>query len=336
MRAKLAKPFGIGHERPALVPEDGEAQVEKLIMLLDRTAVLFVGIAVGAVIGLAFLGSGETGEAVASAPPPVVLADESTTSEAVPGECAVQFNRSLTNALAAGEPVHIGVFGDSFGDGLWAALYRGFRGDENFVVHQFARQSTGFTRYRSLNIFDDMTERLDEQPVDIAVLSFGANDTQGIYTGNSGAAFMSEEWQGIVGERIDAIVQLLRDRGAIVYWVGMPKMRRETFDAQIQQQNAFYAARMRQLGVPFIDTVSLSVDEAGQYAAYLPHPETGERTLARANDGIHMTGQGYGFLTRGLEQRIRGYVDSARAEAMRERDRRNAANDDDAAGQADG
>lgn len=310
--------------------------MEKLILLLDRTAVLFIGIAVGAVIGLAFLGGGENGEAVANAPAPVIEAQETASADTGPGECAVQFNRSLTRSLAEGEPVQIGVFGDSFGDGLWAALYRGFRGEEEFVVHQFARQSTGFTRYRSLNIFEDIAERLDEQPVDIAVLSFGANDTQGIYTGNSGAAFMSEEWQEIVGERVDAIVQLLRDRGAIVYWVGLPKMRRAAFDAQIQQQNSFYAARMRQLGVPFIDTVALSVDEAGEYAAYLPNPETGARTLVRANDGIHMTGMGYGFLTRGLEQRIRGYVDSARAEAMRERERRNAGNAGETDGQADG
>lgn len=310
--------------------------MEKLILLLDRTAVLFVGIAVGAVIGLAFLGGSNGGEAVASAPPPVVASVEMASSEIAPSECAVQFNRNLTRSLGAGEPVQIGVFGDSFGDGLWAALYRGFRGDEDFVVHQFSRQSTGFTRYRSLNIFEDISERLAEQSVDIAVLSFGANDTQGIYTGNSGAAFMSEEWQEIVGERVDAIVQLLRDQGAIVYWVGLPKMRRESFDTQIQQQNAFYAARMRQLGVPFIDTVPLSVDEAGNYAAYLNNPETGARTLARANDGIHMTGMGYGFLTHALEQRIRGYVDSARAEAMRERQRRNAGNENAATGQADG
>lgn len=310
--------------------------MDKLILLLDRTAVLFVGIAVGAVIGLAFLGGGEGGEAVASAPAPVETPTETASAEIGPSECAIQFNRSLTRSLGDGEPVQIGVFGDSFGDGLWAALYRGFRGEEDFVVHQFAHQSTGFTRYRSLNIFEDIAERLNEQPVDIAVLSFGANDTQGIYTGNSGAAFMSEEWQAIVGERVDAIVQLLRDRGAIVYWVGLPKMRRESFDAQIQQQNGFYAAHMRQLGVPFIDTVPLSVDEAGDYVAYLPNPETGDRTLARANDGIHMTGMGYGFLTHGLEDRIRGYVDSARAEAMRERERRNVGNDDDANGQADG
>lgn len=305
--------------------------MNKLILLLDRTAVLFIGVAVGAVIGLAFLGGGETDEAVASAPTPVVIPAETETSEAAPTECAVQFNRSLTNSLAEGDPVQIGVFGDSFGDGLWAALYRSFRGEDDFVVHQFSQQSTGFTRYRSLNILEDMADTLDAQPVDIAVLSFGANDTQGIYTGNSGAEFMSAEWQEIVGDRVDAVVQLLRDRGAIVYWVGLPRMRRANFDAQIQQQNAFYAARMRALGVPFIDTVPLSVDESGQYAAYLPHPETGERTMARANDGIHMTGQGYGFLIRGLEQRIRGYVDSARAEAMRERERRG-----ESAEQADG
>jgi hypothetical protein len=311
-------------------------KLKQLIVLLDRTAVLFIGIVVGAVIGLAFLGEGENGEAVASAPAAAAALQEVAASDVEASECAIQFNRSLTRSLGEGEPVQIGVFGDSFGDGLWAALYRGFRGEDDFVVHQFARQSTGFTRYRSLNIFEDISQRLDEQPVDIAVLSFGANDTQGIYTGNSGAAFMSEEWQEIVGERVDAIVQLLRDRGAIVYWVGLPKMRRQAFDAQIQQQNGFYAARMRQLGVPFIDTVPLSVDEAGDYVAYLPNPETGERTLARANDGIHMTGMGYGFVTRGLEERIRGYVDSARAEAMRERERRNAGNDADKAGQADG
>lgn len=310
--------------------------MERFLLLLDRTAVLFVGIAVGAVIGLAFLGGGEGGEAVASAPAPIAAPAEADSTEVAASECAVQFNRNLTRALGDGEPVQIGVFGDSFGDGLWAALYRGFRGDEDYVVHQFSHQSTGFTRYQSLNLFDDITERLDEQPVDIAVVSFGANDTQGIYTGNSAAAFMSEEWQEIVGERVDAIVQLLRDRGAIVYWIGLPKMRRESFDAQIQAQNAFYAARMRQLGVPFIDTVPLSVDDDGQYVAYLSNPETGARTLARANDGIHMTGMGYGFLIHALENRIRGYVDSARAEAMRERGRRNAGNDDTAAGQADG
>jgi hypothetical protein len=295
----------------------------KLILLLDRTAVLFIGIAVGAVIGLAFLGSnGSRADAEPAAP--IVQTSAEATSGPVAGECAVQFNRGLTRSLAAGEPVQIGVFGDSFGDGLWGALYRAFHGEDSFVVHRYARQSTGFTRYRSRNLFDDIRARLEQQPIDIAVVSFGANDTQGIYADGSAAAYMSEDWQEIVGTRVDAIVQMLRDHGAIVYWVGLPTMRRAGFDEQIRQMNRFYKTRMQQLGVPYIETAPLSVDSEGRYAAYLPHPESGTRTLIRANDGIHMTGIGYSFLMRGLVERIRGYVDLARTESLREEGRRDA------------
>jgi len=308
--------------------------MDRILAVLDRTLVLFVGIAVGAVIGLAFVGGGGGTQAVANAPAPVIAADRA--SEAIPAasECAVPFNRQLTRSLAEGEPVQIGVFGDSFGDGLWAGLYHQFRGDDDYVVHQFAHQSTGFTRYRSLNVFDDISAKLDEQPVDIAVVSFGANDTDGLWADGTSATYMSTEWQEIVGERVDAVVQLLRDRGAIVYWVGLPKMRRPEFDVQIGQMNAFYTERMRELGVPYIDTASLSVGEDGGYTAYLPNPVTGERTLARANDGIHMTGMGYRFLVRGLAERIRGYVDLARAEAEREAERRQANADTSRAGKS--
>lgn len=298
--------------------------LDKLLTLADRTLVLFIGIAVGAVIGMAFMGGGTNGEAVASSPPPVVIAADAEEGPPAASECATPFNRRLTQSLAEDQPVHIGVFGDSFGDGVWAAVYRAFRGEDGFVVHQFAHQSTGFTRYQSLNIFDDISQRLEEQPVDIAVVSFGANDTQGIYANGSAAAYMSPEWQEIVGQRVDAVVQLLRDHGAIVYWVGLPKMRRPEFDAQIQQMNAFYEARMRRLGVPYISTVPMTVDADGNYSAYLPHPDTGARTLARANDGIHMTGIGYSFLTGGLVERIRAYIGQARAEAEREQERRQA------------
>ena len=44
-----------------------------------------------------------------------------------------------------------------------------------------SERSTGFTRYRSLNLLDDIRAKLDRQPVDIAIISFGANDTQGIF-----------------------------------------------------------------------------------------------------------------------------------------------------------
>ncbi|MBC7987321.1 MAG: DUF459 domain-containing protein [Sphingomonadaceae bacterium] len=313
--------------------------MERLLLVLDRTLVLFIGIAVGAVIGLAFLSGGSSGGGAAPTPvTPGAVANEVEATAAVDPdacECAERFSPELARAIAAGQTIHVGVFGDSFGDGVWAALYRQLREDGDFEVHQFGRQSTGFTRYQSLNLLDDIRDKIDAQPVQIAVLSFGANDTQGIWADGHAAEYMSDDWQALVGERVEAVVQLLRDRGAMVYWVGLPKMREARFDAQIQQMNAFYARRMRALNVPFIDTVPMSVDATGGYSPYLRNPQTGERVNARANDGIHMTMTGYGFLTHGLATRIREYIADARAE-MTERNERRASSGQAGPGRSEG
>lgn len=298
--------------------------MDRIIAVLDRTLVLFIGVAVGMVVGLAFVGGGGS-EAVANAPDPVIITSDEEAEEAAPaGECAAPYNDRLMTSLAEGDPVHIGVFGDSFGDGLWGALYRDFRSNDDFVVHRFAQQSTGFTRYRTLNVLEDVREKIAEQPIDIAVISFGANDTDGLWADGTATEYMSEQWQEVVGDRVEQVVQTLRDHGAIVYWVGLPRMQRPAFDAQIRQMNAFYENKMRELGVPYFETVSESVDEEGNYTAYMPNPDTGDRTLIRAGDGIHMTGIGYSFLIRDLEARITDYVETARAEARREADRRQA------------
>jgi hypothetical protein len=284
----------------------------RIVLLLDRTAVLFVGLGVGAAISLSFVGGGEQiTQAQAGVPTlpqtPAAPVNQRRSDPASP---------RLAAALAQHRKIEIGVFGDSFGDGIWAGLYNQLRRDPDFEVRQLSERSTGFTRYRSLDILADVRAKIDRDPVDIAVLSFGANDTQGIFHEGHGNTYMSEGWQRIVTERVTAVVELLRARGAMVYWVGLPKMRDAGFDADIQQMNRFYEARMAALDVPYIETLPLSVDEHGQYAPYLP-PEPGEseRRLARTNDGIHMTIPAYIRVTQGLTDRIRRSVAEARAEA---------------------
>jgi lysophospholipase L1-like esterase len=72
---------------------------------------------------------------------------------------------------------------------------------------------------------------------------------------------------------------------------------------------------MAALGVPYYDTFPLSIDAGGGYEPYLPaDPNTGERKMARTNDGIHMTIPGYIHAIRGLSDRIRGSVAEARAQ----------------------
>jgi uncharacterized protein len=289
--------------------------LDKLLLLLDRTMVLFIGLTVGAAITFSFFGGGETlspAQASLAAVPPAVAAaaarNQRTIDPATP---------RLATAAARERSIEIGVFGDSFGDGIWAGLYNQLRRDAGVEVRQLSERSTGFTRYRSLNILDDIRAKLDRQPVDIAVISFGANDTQGIFDQGHGYPYMSEGWQRIVTERVAAVVALLRSRGVMVYWVGLPRMRDAHFDADIQAMNRFYAARMAALDVPYVETLPLTVDADGRYAPYLPaaRGSGGERRMARANDGVHMTIPGYIYLTRGLSDRIRNSIAQARAQA---------------------
>jgi hypothetical protein len=286
--------------------------LDRLLLILDRTMVLFIGLAVGAVVTMSFFpAAAPNGQAQASIPPAPVIA-----AAALNHRATDPMTPRLTQAVRDGRPIQIGVFGDSFGDGVWAGLYNTLRRDSGFEVHQLSERSTGFTRYRSLNLLDDIRAKLDRQPVDIAVISFGANDTQGIFDGEHGHAYMSDGWQQIVTERVTAIVQLLRERGVMVYWVGLPKMRDDHFDADIHQMNQFYATRMASLGVPYFETFSQSVDSNGQYEPYLPtDPATGARQAYRTNDGIHMTIPGYIYAMRGLSDRIRGSIAQARAQA---------------------
>ena len=288
--------------------------MNKFLFALDRTAVLFIGIVVGAVIGISFFTGGDQvpgGEAQAKPalppPTPVAASPASQTNSTVADSLAPR----LAAAVREGRTIRIGVFGDSFGDGVWAGVYNIFRGDSRYEVRQFSERSTGFTRYRSLNLLDDARAKLDRNPVDIAIISYGANDTQGIYLDGRGHQFMTEGWQRIVTERVTAIVNLMRERGIQVYWVGLPKMRETQFDTDIRAMNAFFSSRMQALGVPYIETATLSTGADGQFAPYLTDPRTNSRFNARTNDGVHMTIPGYILVMRPLTDRIRRSVAAA-------------------------
>lgn len=275
----------------------------KLAQLTDRTAVLFIGIAVGAAISQAFANGGSvlaSPQAVAAtaAPLPPIAP--------VPRNCpkTLAITPELNAAIRRGETIDVGVFGDSFGDGLWAAVHQRLRSNDRFVDHRFAKNSTGFTRYRSLNLLDDIRAKLDRQPVDIAIISFGANDTQGLWENGRGVAYMSDPWKGRTSEKIDAVIELMRERGISVVWVGLPKMREPNFEAEIAQMNAFNAHLMCSLNVPFIDTVPASVDADGNYTSHITRSGSNEPMRFRAGDGVHMTMQGYGVLIEDLLDEI--------------------------------
>jgi hypothetical protein len=228
-------------------------------------------------------------------------------------QCAAPAQRELIATLQAHRPVRVAVFGDSFGDGIWWGLQRQLKPSDGYEVVKFSQPASGLTRYRTLNLEERATEQLGDDTIDIAVISFGANDAMGIVTDDGKhAPLLGDLWKAQIGARVERYVALLRKHGATVYWVGLPRMRSAEFDAHVAAINSFYAAEMAKLGVPFLDSRPAVSDAHGEYAAYLPDPKTGTPTLLRAGDGIHMSMAGYLWMTHGLADRIRLYVDATR------------------------
>ena len=210
----------------------------------------------------------------------------------------------LKDRYAQTGALRIGVFGDSMADGLWAGLYRDLRGLDGVTVTKFSEVSTGLSRYDYVDIQAKTTRQLDENPLDVAVILFGTNDAQGISTDGQVHAFGTPGWKAAYARRVDNLVALLRGRGVAVYWVGLPRMKRASFDDRMTLINEVVEARMKALGVPYIETVALTSNAEGEYEAYLSGTD-GRRQLMRANDGIHMSMAGYLRMSAPVAERLK-------------------------------
>ncbi|HWI85038.1 MAG TPA: DUF459 domain-containing protein [Sphingomonas sp.] len=307
-----------------------------LCFLLDRTAVLFLGVAAGVAIGYAFGIGNQTRQAVSLTPVVTPVASPRTASRRIeapapaaaaapmaanpPGTVApppdgmlppAQPSDQMIETVRGGGRIHVGVFGDSFGDGVWSALYRLLPAKAGYQVNKYSLPSTGFTRYRRLDLERHDDEQIDGKPLDVAVISFGANDAQGVCDGGHCGSLMGAFWQKVISARVESYVNMLRRHGATVYWVGLPAMRDPVFDADARAMDEFYRGLMERLDVPYVDIRPLTLDGQGRYQAYYADQD-GSPKLLRAGDGIHMSMNGYLRVTSRLAARIRASVAAAR------------------------
>lgn len=274
--------------------------------------VLTATFVVGVIAGLALTPDGRDwmrhptlllgGQASASAPPSAEAEAPPAVAPVAPAPVSAAVT-PLADRIAKGS-LRIGVFGDSMADGLYAGLYRDLHGQPNVSVTKFSQVSTGLSRYDYVDIQARTRGQLDEQPVDVAVVLFGTNDAQGIELDGQVHPFGTEGWKAAYAKRVTDLVTLLRSRDVAVYWVGLPRMKRESFDGRMALINEVVSARMRALGVPWIETTALTSNADGGYEAYLPN-DAGRRTLMRANDGIHMSMAGYLRMSAPVAERLK-------------------------------
>lgn len=191
-------------------------------------------------------------------------------------------------------PQIIGVFGDSLADGMWVGVtYHTRRDDRIASVERLSEVSTGLTNWVFKDVGVKTAQQLSQAQYDIAVVMFGANDMQGIRDNEGGIhPFRSDSWEAIYRERINILIDQFKDHGAQIYWVGLPTMRSQRYDGNVQFLNSMFRQEAEAAGITYIATREQSAIPDGRYSAFLQDSQGIDR-LARVGDGVHFTLFGY-------------------------------------------
>jgi hypothetical protein len=220
---------------------------------------------------------------------------------------------SYITPFPEGDIYRVQAYGDAFAEGLLAGLVEALAGDSRVQVSRKHRALGGLTRPD----FDDemkAEEAPGRETFHVGVVMIGLYDRNHIRTSaRDRVLWGSEEWRNEYGRRVDRFIKTLRRRGAAIYWVGLPVMRRPDLNDAAQAMNDIARDKAYLNGVKFIDTQAHFADDAGNYAPWGPDI-TGKQRLLRDNEGVLFTYAGYRKLAHFVEQEIKRDLTQARNE----------------------
>lgn len=208
-----------------------------------------------------------------------------------------------------GDIYKLQAYGDVYAEGLLARLAEALADDTRVQVQRKHRLLGGLIRP---DLEDELrNEEASKDAVHIAVVMIGAYDRFNIRGTPRGFIVGSEEWRQEYGRRADRLMKTLKKRGAAVYWVGQPIMRRADVNEQAQTMNDIVREKAYLNSIKYIDITAQFADEAGNFSAYGPDV-AGKQSLMRDADGVLFTWAGYRKLAHFVEREIRRDLTQAR------------------------
>lgn len=193
-------------------------------------------------------------------------------------------------------PYTIIVLGDSMGDGIYAGIYRHIRKDDHLKVIRMSRVGIGLHKMNMEAFKKKIDKAVARYKPQIAVVVIGGNDPQPVIVkGGKREPFRSEEWNQIYKQRVEEYIQALESHDLKIFWVGLPIMRDEEYDKDIQYIEDIFRKAAAQHNITFVPLRELTQDQDGKYSDH-GADLTGRTTKLRANDGKHFTSAGYELL----------------------------------------
>lgn len=201
------------------------------------------------------------------------------------------------------------VIGDSLAAGLWSGMMRMAADDAALTIDGRYKEDSGLARPEYYDWNEALPKILDSNAADIAVILLGANDRQVIRDGVLRHSFETDAWSRLYAGYADKLIAGLKQRGAAVYWVGLPPMQAKDYDSAIQKVSALQRERAVQGGVRFVETRAVFAPN-NTYTDQGPD-ETGTVTRLRSRDGVHFLRPGNNRLANLVLDAIRADIKKA-------------------------
>jgi uncharacterized protein len=265
------------------------------------------GVVVAAKSNTALAGAGGVVASVTLAAPSGLPSAIPVASAAVASAPPAPAVTVVSSSAASPTPVFkIWTVGDSTAQALGEEFDRQTKGDKALKSSLLFRNSSGLVR-RDFHDWPKVISGLLAHPPNVAVISLGANDTQGMFApGNRTTPVQpgTEGWRDEYARRMSEFIQLFIAKGVRVYVVGQAHDPGRHFAPMLNTVNdALKAAVALNSGVTYIDAAAWLADPQGRYQVTAPN-KTGRTVTLRNVDGIHLSGDGGAILADRIYQQI--------------------------------
>ena len=210
----------------------------------------------------------------------------------------------------------VSVLGDSLAILAGQGLSDSFSDKPEVSITNLAKDLSGLTR----DDYYDWPKAAralvaGKQKVDAVVIMVGINDLQPLKDGGDTLDPLSDKWRTVYAQRIENFVAPFHDAHIPIFWVGLPPMQDEKFNAQVSALNEIYRDTAEKAGATYIDIWDAFVDENGHFSAFGPDVDGQNTKLRSGPNGIYFTKAGSRKLAHFLETGIRRILDKAKPQS---------------------
>jgi hypothetical protein len=221
-------------------------------------------------------------------------------------------------AAQPGSKPRIAFAGDSIVDNYWAGVTRYIEANSCLKgaveLGRFARNATGLTRGDRV-YWPREVRRIGEHFMPaLFVLSIGLNDRQFIVDGNGArTAWGSPNWSDKYRQELEEFLRGAVARNATVLLIGLPVMRNEVDNTDVNEKNGMFVEAVNKLAYPhlhYVEPWKLKDTSPDVFASY-GADKNGKMVQIRTSDGQHFTTGGEDLVAAYLFPKIVAALDES-------------------------